>query len=76
MKIAIGFAALTLLAGCGQGSEPGGVTAEESQQLNEAAAMLDAAPDNVAAGDETGLGGQPAGTRDLPVTDNTATDTQ
>ena len=31
MKIAIGFAALTLLIGCGQGQEAGGVTPAEQE---------------------------------------------
>jgi hypothetical protein len=47
--------ALALLAACG-GGETGGVTEEESRQLNEAAAMLDAGSDTVVAADETGLG--------------------
>ena len=50
------MAALALLGGCSDGEPgPGGVTAEESRQLNEAAEMLDAAPDTVIAADETGL---------------------
>jgi hypothetical protein len=55
-------AALLALGACG-GDEPreGGVTAEESKQLNEAAEMLDASPDGLVAGDETGLGNGEAG---------------
>lgn len=34
-------AALALLAACGSDPQPGDLTAEESDQLNEAAAMLD-----------------------------------
>jgi len=49
------LAALALLAGCGGGGGEGGVTAEESQQLNEAAEMLDTAPENIVLPDETGL---------------------
>jgi hypothetical protein len=56
-----GAAALALLAGCGGGEGEGGVTAEESKQLNEAAEMLDASPDSLAAPDETGLGNGEAG---------------
>ena len=55
MKIVIGLAALALLAACGEKEGTGGLTAEESQQLNEAAEMLDAAPDGLAPADETGL---------------------
>lgn len=54
MRTALIGAALVLLAGCG-GGEEGGVTAEESRQLNEAAEMLDASPDTLIAPDETGL---------------------
>ena len=39
--ITISLAALGLLAGCGEQTGPGGVTAEQERQLNEAAAMLD-----------------------------------
>lgn len=43
--IRIAAAALLLtLAGCGEDSPTGGLTADESRQLNEAAAMLDDAP--------------------------------
>ena len=65
MKNSVGLvatAALLALGACG-GDEPreGGVTAEESKQLNEAAEMLDASPDSLVAGDETGLGNGEAG---------------
>ncbi len=53
--------ALALLAGCGQQGGEGGVTADESKQLNEAAEMLDASPDSLVAPDETGLGNGEAG---------------
>lgn len=46
------FAALVLLAGCGGNDDKasvGGVTAEEAAQLNNAAEMLDASPDSLAA---------------------------
>ena len=50
------------LAACGGDEQrDGGVTAEESKQLNEAAEMLDASPDSLVAGDETGLGNGEAG---------------
>jgi len=84
MTRAIGMmAALALLTACGDGGEgaAGGVTAEESRQLNEAAAMLDAAPDTIVAADETGLSnGQPvaqdAETGDVLVSDSAATNGQ
>ncbi len=80
MKNSVGLvvvAAVLALGACG-GSEPeeGGVTAEESQQLNEAAEMLDASPDSLVADDETGLGNGEAGsgdTGDLMVADNAVT---
>lgn len=56
--------ALALLAGCGQQGGEGGVTAEESKQLNEAAEMLDASPDSLVAPDETGLGNGEAGSNE------------
>lgn len=34
-----------LIASCGEAEETGGLTADESRQLNEAAAMLDTMPD-------------------------------
>ena len=54
-------AAVSLLAGCGGGDGEGGLTADESKQLNEAAEMLDASPDSLVAPDETGLGNGEAG---------------
>lgn len=83
MKHSIGLAvvvAVIALAACG-GSEktPGGVTQEESEQLNNAAEMLDASPDSLVAPDETGLGnGEDNGgdadaeTGDLPVSNEVA----
>jgi hypothetical protein len=61
MKHSIGLvvmAAVLALGACGGGEDQGtgGVTKEESEQLNEAAEMLDASPDSLVAGDETGLG--------------------
>ena len=42
-------AALAVLAGCGGGESESGLTAEEEAKLNEAAAMLDEAPDDLGA---------------------------
>jgi hypothetical protein len=66
-------AALLGLAACG-GSEQkeGGVTAEESKQLNEAAEMLDASPDSLTASDETGLGNGDAGSGNAVAADDAA----
>jgi hypothetical protein len=51
------LAAVLAVAACGGGDDtPGGITPDESRQLNEAAEMLDASPDSLAAPDETGLG--------------------
>ena len=43
MKAAWVFAAAALLASCGQQENPGGLTAEENDELNQAAEMLDSA---------------------------------
>jgi len=56
------MAGTALLAACGGSQPEGGVTAEESQQLNEAAEMLDNAPEGAAPADETGLGNDANGT--------------
>jgi hypothetical protein len=60
MKNSVGLAvvaAVLALGACGGNEQgEGGVTAEESKQLNEAAEMLDASPDSLTATDETGLG--------------------
>ena len=80
MKNSIGVvvvAAVLALGACGGDDEgQGGVTAEESRQLNEAAEMLDASPDSLTASDETGLGNGEAGsgdTGDVLVADNGVT---
>ena len=80
MKNSVGLAvvaAVLALGGCGGGDqEEGGVTAEEARQLNEAAEMLDASPDSLVAGDETGLGnGEEASaeTGEVLVADNAVT---
>ncbi len=88
MKQSIGLvivAAVLALGACGGGDEgAGGVTKEESQQLNEAAEMLDASPDSLVAGDETGLGNGEAtneaegnsATGDVLVSDDAPTNAQ
>lgn len=63
----IGPALLALLSGCG-GDDPGGLTAEESRQLNEAAAMLDEAPQALPSAEENAEIGE------LPVTGEAATE--
>ncbi len=50
-----GLAALALLAGCGGGGQEGGLTADENAELNNAANMLDAAPEALNGVDETGI---------------------
>ena len=54
--LAIAAAVLALVACGGQEEGAGGVTAEESRQLNEAAEMLDASPDSLVASNENDLG--------------------
>ena len=49
------IAALVLLAGCGGGGSEGGLTSDENAELNNAAAMLDSAPEALNGADETGL---------------------
>jgi hypothetical protein len=73
MRHSIGLvvvAAVLALGACGGREEQGagGVTAEESQQLNEAAEMLDASPDSLTVANEAELGNGDAGSVDeLPV---------
>lgn len=75
MRHSIGLvvtAAVLALGACGGSNEgSGGVTQEESKQLNEAAEMLDASPDSLVAPDETGLGNGEAETGNLPVANDT-----
>lgn len=67
-KLAMMAAAATL-AGCGGSDDAdGALSAEESQELNNAAEMLDASPDSLIAADEA-----PLGNGEEPVLDN-ATD--
>lgn len=47
MRPWVGLTALALLAGCGGGESESGLTADEEAKLNEAAAMLDEAPDEL-----------------------------
>jgi hypothetical protein len=66
MKHSIGLAVMTAvlaLGACGGGEDQGagGVTKEESQQLNEAAEMLDASPDSLVISNEGELGNGDAG---------------
>jgi hypothetical protein len=73
------LAAVLAVGACGGSDEgSGGVTQEESQQLNDAANMIDVAPDSLAAPENTDLGNGEAGsggedanasTGDLPVSD-------
>ena len=51
----VGLAIIALLAGCGGGGNEGGLTSEENAELNNAAAMLDSAPEALNGVDETGL---------------------
>ncbi len=86
MKHSIGLAvmaAVLALGACGgQDEGAGGVTKEESQQLNEAAEMLDASPDSLVASDETGLGNgeatneADAATGNVSVSEEAATNAQ
>ena len=50
------LASLTAVGGCKRADTNGGVTAEESAGLNNAADMLDASPDSLVADDQTPLG--------------------
>ncbi len=51
----VGLAALALLTACGGGGNEGGLTPEENAELNNAAQMLDSAPEELNGVDETGL---------------------
>ena len=78
------FAALlagaALLGACGSGGSEGGLTAEENDELNEAAAMLDnggtidASADSLVADPDAPLGNgeAPADTGELPATEEAA----
>jgi hypothetical protein len=77
MKHSVGLvvlAAALALGGCGGGEDQaaGGVTKEESQQLNEAAEMLDASPDSLVISNEAELGNGDAGVdaAEMPVEEN------
>lgn len=83
MRQSIGFvvvAAVLALGACGGEEGEGGVTAEESRQLNETAEMLDTSPDSLVAEDETGLAAEGnlegAESGDLMVADTPATNAQ
>lgn len=55
MKAIANFAVLALLAGCDGGGREGGLTPDENAELNNAANMLDSAPEALNGVDETGL---------------------
>ena len=50
------LAAAAALSACGAKKDPSMPTEEESQQLNNAAEMLDASPDSLGANEDVGLG--------------------
>ncbi|MFN3387650.1 MAG: hypothetical protein ACK40O_01870 [Allosphingosinicella sp.] len=68
----IGAAAL---GGCGDSGGEGGLTAEESKELDNAAEMLDVPPDSLVADENAPLGNgeMPAETGELPVVTDEAT---
>lgn len=77
-KLGLAAAALigaAALAGCGESGGEGGLTAEESQELDNAAEMLDVPPDSLVADENAPLGNgeAPAETGELPVVTDTAT---
>ena len=83
MKHSIGLvvvAAVLALGACGGGEDQGagGVTKEESQQLNEAAEMLDASPDSLVISNEAELGNGDAGAEDgdVPVANDSGNQTE
>jgi hypothetical protein len=55
MKAVFALVAALSLVGCGGGGSEGGLTADENAELNNAAAMLDSAPESLNGVDETGL---------------------
>lgn len=66
------LAAVALLAGCGGGgSNEGGLTAEENAELNNAAEMLDTAPETLPPLDQP-----TANSGDLPVTGEATSNAQ
>lgn len=72
MRLGLGWAALALLAACGQEQDTGGLTAEEARELDEAANMLDTAPE--VEGEEALANAADSG--DLPITSEAATNGQ
>jgi hypothetical protein len=54
--LSIATAALIALAACGSKKDEGGLTAQDNQELNNAAEMLDASPDSLVASDNVTLG--------------------
>ncbi len=80
ITIVAALAAAAALGACGSKDQSnGGVTAEESAGLNNAAEMLDASPDSLVAPDESPLGNgdepavSDAATNQQPVADNSTT---
>lgn len=78
MKLGLAAAALigaAALAGCGEEGGEGGLTAEESRELDNAAEMLDVPPDSLVADEDAPLGNgeAPAETGELPVVTEEAT---
>ncbi len=59
--------AALLLTACGSGAPSGDLTADESRQLNEAAAMLDANSEDVAVSEDAAAKGGTAAGVDQPV---------
>ena len=72
---AAAFLGAAMLAGCGESGGEGGLTAEESKDLDNAAEMLDVPPDSLVADEDAPLGNgeAPAETGELPVVTDTAT---
>ena len=77
------LAAVLAVGACGGSDEgAGGVTKEEAQQLDNAANMIEVAPDSLSAPENTDLGNGEAGsgeadqTGELPVDGNAATNAQ
>ncbi|MDB5669502.1 MAG: hypothetical protein JWO25_461 [Alphaproteobacteria bacterium] len=69
----ISIAAITLaLAACGPKKDEGGLTAQDNQELNNAAEMLDASPDSLVASDNVALGNGEGGEADDQADANAA----
>jgi len=67
----IAAALISALGACNSEPGPGGVTAEEAEQLNEAADMIDVSSDSLTAGEDETLGnGEEPIAEDTPIADN------